>query len=435
MIIGATIKSRQITNKNSILTLLFAVDAIFTIDPYFTWSTYTNAAFFIYIKEFIEMVIVILVLMNIIVRCHIKKKNLYASLWFAGIFIYRIINNYYGLSGIYISVILEGLAAIFFIIIDDNYKSEVLRKFIYIFTITLIPGIIVTILHFIGVNLPHTFIQSNETIKVLHGIGYYVYPGAVMQSQGYTMKLCGIYDEPGRVGTIIGLLLPLIMTKTWAQTNKWRKITTTILLLSGFLSLSVVFYLLFAIYMAFFLLKKGEKLSNKKIMHIGIGIMGFAIVGFVFANNETFQRLVLSRMTIERLINNNRISQTFMTLYTNFLHSSYLWIGYGASNPIGSLVDAAGYQIIVFYFGLIGFGLLVGFIAYICFPNIKKSKDIFVLVLFFILSFYQRGWIFPLYHWVILLGGIAFLQQIPKQKMEEIQYGQCAISDNHNIDI
>ena len=72
------------------------------------------------------------------------------------------------------------------------------------------------VLTHIGINVPYTVIELREEIKVTRGWIYKVYPFAVQLRSKWLdafvndLRLCGIFDEGGRVGTLAGLILIII---------------------------------------------------------------------------------------------------------------------------------------------------------------------------------------------------------------------------------
>lgn len=403
-------------NTKKLIAILLALDAIFTIDPYFTWYTYENQLFYVYAQLLIELFIIAVFSFRLILsNSNFNKMDLFNAILFLGLFLYRIINHASGVRTITFTVITEGITAVVFFLLRSEQKKEVLKYFIYIFTISLIPAIIVYCFNVLGINIQHTYLESPEAIKVAWGIGYNHYFGAVMQNSGYVMKLCGIYDEPGRVGTIIALILPIILNKKWFRL-KFGKISSVICIIAGLLSLSLAFYLLFILYIILISYYNAKLLNKKKIYEVFLTLAVLLVFVFILGNNETVQELVFSRISITKLLNNNRTSYQFDIIFDELLHSSKLFFGYGIGNSVGRLVDAASYKIIIFNYGIIGFAFLITQIYFVSRKVWKTNTYTIILLLFFILSFYQRGWIFPLYHWVILAGGGVFLSTASEEK-------------------
>lgn len=347
-------------------------------------------------------------------RLNVKQTALISVALFTIQFLYRAFDTVDGSVEISIGTVVTAVLCMAFILMKDDERVKIFRIFIIIFTITLIPGMIVSCCNLINISLPSTILQSAESIKVQSNLQYrQTFFSVILENPwwgaGYR-KLCGIYDEPGRVGTIAGMLLPALPLKSKLKLDKG---ISYIIILGGLMSLSLAFYVLLALFI-FIKLSEKKKMTTKKLL-IGLifvcGAMG--IFYYLATTNEYFQNQIIRRFTLQTIItDNNRVSDAFESIYKPFLSSSEVWFGVGNGNTIIKTVDAAGYQIIVYTFGIVGFALIC---LWVCFMGItfsKKNKNALLMFAFFMLSFYQRGWIFPFYHILILCGGISFIKEM-----------------------
>lgn len=366
--------------------------------------------------DLIQITLIIFILYYCIICKHlyVKQSALISAALFTIQFLYRAFDTVDGSVEISVGTVVTTILCITFILMKDDERAWIFRIFIIIFAITLIPGMIVSCCNLINISLPSTILQSAESIKVQSNLQYkQTFFSVILENPwwgaGYR-KLCGIYDEPGRVGTIAGMLLPALPLKSKLKLDKG---ISYIIILGGLMSLSLVFYVLLVLFLSFTLLEK-KKMTSKKILIGSVFLCGaIGIFYYLATTNEYFQNQIIRRFTLEAIVtDNNRVSDAFESIYRPFLSSPNAWLGVGNGNSVIKTVDAAGYQIIVYTFGIVGFALIC---LWVCFMGImfsKKNKNALLMFAFFMLSFYQRGWIFPFYHILILCGGISFIKEM-----------------------
>lgn len=395
-----TIKLNSIRSYRRVLELLLGLEAFLTINPYFLWETFSYFHFFDVLKKLIEISIIILFLFN---QKNISKKNCWAIFSFIIIYLYYSLNVYGNNIDFGIGMITKLICIIIFMTIDSTSKKNTFKIFSKIFAISLIPALIFFIFNVLGINFKHDYIETTQAIKVNSNQHYLHYFGSVFRENIYYSprykQICGMFDEPGMVGTISSLLL--VAENYEFKNNKYLYIV----LFSGILSLSLAFYLILFI-SVFIKLILSKSIKRKKLLYI-IPVIFLLIMIFQM---PIFQEKVLERLSISNLINNNRTSQEFDNIYSNFLQSSNIFLGLGNMNPIFDKVDASSYKVLIFNFGVIGFLLIVGWYIFWSISYSKYNKQALVLSFMFLLSIYQRPWIIYLYCIVILFGGIEYLK-------------------------
>lgn len=117
--------------------------------------------------------------------------------------------------------------------------------FYWIFSLSLLPGMMLWIWAAAGLPVEFTWMTPpSETVQ--RGVTeYFMVPGAIVLPSnaqmlphgGIIFRLCGIYDEPGTVGTISALLLAV-------NRYRLRDPRSTIVLIAGLMSFSVAFAIL-----------------------------------------------------------------------------------------------------------------------------------------------------------------------------------------------
>jgi hypothetical protein len=130
-------------------------------------------------------------------------------------------------------------------IFNDDRRQQVLKYFSWIFALSLVPGIVVSLLTIANYQIDFGRLASANPVMAA-GRGYYLEaPGALLLGSnsislpwgGFLFRLCAMYDEPGMVGTIGVLLLA-------ANRFKLNSIVFFTIFVGGILSCSLAFCML-----------------------------------------------------------------------------------------------------------------------------------------------------------------------------------------------
>lgn len=295
-------------------------------------------------------------------------------------------------------------------------RRETLTKafgiFYWIFAISLIPGMILWIWVAAGLPVEFTWMTPPSDIIQRGVIDYFAVPGAIvlpsnaklLPNGGTLFRLCGIYDEPGTVGTIAALFLA-------ATRYRLRDIRGTITFVAGLMSFSVAFAILTTIgLIAIAILQSRARLIAAAAIS---AVFGSTILGWIpddtTAGGPTPRISVSGESSVDlakygldqgtRLrfssVFDNRAHPKMRSLLDEYVQSSFSTLLFGiASNA--SNVRSAGSS--VWYMVLTNYGL-VGFVwLFILFflplltmwrtKSMAISTAIFCMI--FLLSFYQR---------------------------------------------
>ena len=225
------------------LSFLTGLLAWLLLMPYIVWS---NRA--ILTLSFFFLVIAYLLYLykdNFLVE---RKSLFLVSLWFVcSLFLLQPgMPNGTSYTGYFFLLSTLGI----FLILPERLKISSYYQFKLIFTVSLLPGMFYWILHTVGINIDFAIIGQIADDQMLNpqksetGTFYYLLPGSVILN--YTLdyplfRLCGMFDEPGIVGTISALLLA-------ADRVDLSKPTNLLLLLAGIMSLSLAFVVILTIY-------------------------------------------------------------------------------------------------------------------------------------------------------------------------------------------
>lgn len=227
--------------------------------------------------------------------------------------------------------------------------------------------------------------QSNNIIEPLNelkGYKYYQYPLLVIPTaSSLLMRFHGLFDEPGVVGTIGGLILCIEKFSL----KKWSNI---IILLAGLISFSFYFYILFAFVIIY-------NSSGKYRLY---AIFFIALLYFATYTNSTLYNLIWYRFNINpetnTLVGMNRGEEHVKEILESNLFSTNFFFGYGYK-AAEEYMDGASIYLTMFREGVLFVVLnLFGYIVS-AYSKLKKNKGNFIVfVLILIGTFYQRPALF-----------------------------------------
>lgn len=162
----------------------------------------------------------------------------------------------FGLFLVYLSLLpkIGGGHTRWFLLIPFTVSLLALRRtelekafgiFYWLFSMSLVPGILLWIWAAAGLPIEFTWMTPPSEIVQRGVIEYFMAPGAVvlpanammLPNGGIVFRLCGIYDEPGTVGTIAALLLAADRFRL----NHFRGLITFV---AGLMSFSIAFAIL-----------------------------------------------------------------------------------------------------------------------------------------------------------------------------------------------
>lgn len=290
-----------------------------------------------------------------------------------------------------------------FILLPLEEKAKIFDGYRTLFAISLIPGMFYWIMIVVfSYPFDWTYLASSHLGKDDLGVSYQQYPLAVFMTQTFVdaellPRLCALYDEPGVVGTISGLLL--VGSK---MRLSWKSV---LLLLGGVFSLSYAFIAIIMIY-AFIKSRKAALIGV--VLIIGLGIFAASLDEDNIANKYFFNRLT-SGETMLSVDNRSNVAadEAFDSQRGDAVR---LLFGYGKGAFISNYERAqtATWKSLAYDYGFIGFfAIVITFVFYAM--RISKKRDAVLLLAIFLLSIYQRPFVFTLNYFICLFGGIAYI--------------------------
>ncbi len=315
-------------------------------------------------------------------------------------------------------------------LLDDENRRRCLRVFASIFAVSLLPGIFFTLAAAAGV--PLTLRPVDHPNPLMGGMLMHwnaVFLGhlnsTLLPWGGVLFRLCGVYDEPGMVGTISALLLAAHSYRLFS----WR---TLIFYVAGVLSFSLAFALLAlaglmgrALFYRFW---------SSVAAGIPIALAASLTLGFL---PITAPPGVVSRINIEasagrlqefttrvgpqdRILRHkglsNRVTPQMQLLIEEYLRAGWRIKVFGIASDATATRGGLGQTISRVYLdhGVFGAVLLFVGIGLFCWHAWRRAGFAIPVGLFagvFLLSMYQRPVVWLPYALLILIGGLALAAQ------------------------
>lgn len=286
--------------------------------------------------------------------------------------------------------------AVFFLRISYELQVRIIKCFIWILAILLMCSIVeYTIYETTGWG-----IVLGETTRVTSVRESY-FVNLVFNLIGTDFgeaRFRSIADEPGRIGTLCGMLLFL----TWRVRS--LRIPFIVFVISGIISFSLAFYVLLGIFLV-----THVRVSLKKML-IGIAVIGATI----YVTYDRFQEMIVMRVMaddanadgemadVEDI--DNRTTETFDKYFNLAFEDGQLWLGVGANN-LPEIINIeghggnAGAKKWIFQYGFVALAFLFITFNRVFLRRLRRKPDIkdYAFLIAFWLSFYQRSDVMPPY--------------------------------------
>ena len=444
-------KDRTITITKSGIQVFFMTLLVFlSMEPFFAWKTVSGFGYRIYTTTI--LLTTLMMAYSVFLKKRITKEKtvdldekrripralfwsstLVVCLFFYEVFFSGVVTRTQQVFNMAMLCIHLGL--MLFVLQDNISLQRVYRAAKKVFALTLIPSIFVFLLLQTGADSP-SFSLAADTGKDMVGQGYELYLGVatMIHYKGELLnRLCGIYREPGFVGTIGALFL----LSDRMTLRKWENV---VILIACFFTFSLAFVVMLVLGI---LLRAVGKFKRRGNVAAGTALIIAVIIGYFvfmslpFAESSALgvlqERLVI---TEDGLVGDNRFgsSQWAEEAYEEFMSGplSVKLFGFGQDPRVvpGTKVSiwqsVCSYKEFVFGFGFVGLGLLLmGLVlcTYFKFRNVTGSArwKIFVLLLVFLASIYQRYNVSTFFYYCVLFGGAANLALSEPTEGEDAQ--------------
>lgn len=308
--------------------------------------------------------------------------------------------NFYDKSSITIRTFIALVKLLLLFLLNKEEILDILYVLTRVFALVLIPCIIINALLTIGVSLPYTLIEPSKDGQIY--LYYFNYFGCLFihESNEY-WRLCGIFNEPGVIGTIGGLLL----CKEDYQLKRWYNLS---IFIACIMSFSTAFFMISIMYIFLkFLLVHP---SIKKYFCFLCGISVAAVLDKILCT-ISMEYLHFFHNKVINLVfygTSNRSRVDFDNAIKN-LWKGFQWIfglGGGAEDSLFRVSSIKG---LFLDFGLVGVFIL-GIALFSIFISIKK-RNIHTIIFFsiYLISLYQRPYTINFFSILILYSSLNFV--------------------------
>lgn len=378
-----------------LMALSFSLVAIFTMNPYFTW----NETLYFRLAVFVS---VFLFLLNLFItkKINIGRREVFLFVVFLSLVSYVQITE---INAVFIDFQIIIIAV--FLLIPRELSLYAFNLLVKLFSLTLLPGIVVFLIVALGGDLNWTRLETIHSLKADSGLYYrnYIYT-VVLSNQifpfldGDIFRFSGLYNEPGVVGTVSALLL----SATGFKLDKWY---SKLIFFGGLISFSLAFYIAILVYLLF--------------ARFSVFIICFVLFSFLlyFSYDFLSQFYFFNAYLYNKIFHlynfdasvNNRVSECFEVVYYSFLGTPEVFFGLGDGAHSLTGCDVSHYSSLIYNYGVFGFVLIGVFYFSLYIVKVNSLKLIYTTLPFlivFMLMLYQRPAVFSFYNILIFSGAI-----------------------------
>ena len=380
----------QISTFNDVEVYLFAFCIFLLSSPYFVWNLFSP--------------LLLVSICSLLSFKNIKLSSTLNNIFFIVFVFFYFYIAYKDNSNLFGIIHLMGICTI--LLTNEEFLKKVLTSYIFIFSITLVPSILVfLIVYFFRVDLPHTFI---EALNIEKWYDYVRYPFLVQPNQiidQFLPRFCGYYDEPGVVGTIAGVIL-------LSSGFNLKKRVNIPIFIAGLLSFSFAFIIMTLVYGFIFV-------NSKYKIFIAIGILGIVIL---FSENELLDSYVFSRFQVEngQLTGDNReADEDFKGWYKEFSKTNDYYLGLGGNTSQTFNSGGASYKNMVVDYGIISVSIIGIMLIAFAFSKFRFKKEFFIYLFIAFSVLYQRPFITMYFYMFLIFSPLVFLSK-PQEEYQEL---------------
>lgn len=289
----------------------------------------------------------------------------------------------------------------FLMMSDENFLYELYDRFVTIFVVFTTISLMVYVLVVLGAPLGYTIIPP---LNPLQEITYRYYPFMVTMNSADYYRFMGMFDEPGAMGTLSGVLLLMNKLKLSDKRN-------VLILLFGFFSFSLFFYLVLGAYIVLF--------APKKIKIITFGIV-FAVL--LLPSNNILDQYIFSRIAFVdgEFVGDDRKVWNFDDVwFEHYKQSSDYYWGLGREAKAVYNSGGSSYVDLLIMYGLV-FTVFYSFVfLYDATKRLAENKkNIAIYLLIFSSVMYQRPYINNIGYLMMLYMPMVFLSKKTNNEYE-----------------
>lgn len=360
-------KQKKIVNK---LAVFLAVLFFIRIRPYYLWS----------IEDIMRPLCAIIITLIAIFNFSKEKNN---KLIFT-LFIFAYVWASFFVDSSPLITVLNFAAFAFIPLIKKSLMLDTYIYFKKIFCIILILSIVNYVISLIGININLGILQYNNGPEVVSFIKQPFYIQYI-EKRSALPRFNGIFDEPGVIGTICGLMLI-------CEKMKFNNIYNRILLIGGILSLS--FYFFIALFYGMFLFSKLSKTQVKSIVVLSLFVLISYHIPQIY---DTIWYRFEWDVDKGSFAGDNRQNQIFMNFWNSIKGTPFIITGVGTKIANEFIGSSASILVVIAKHGLLFVVPIIYAFTIMVKREIKGKKNLILFILFLILTLYQRPGFYSTY--------------------------------------
>jgi len=380
--------------KYNLVSYIYGFCVFLLMMPYFMWNIVSN------LKILFLPFFLIIGYLN---RRHLEKIDLLVFPVFSLSLLYLALPNELNSFGIIFTQMLLS-----FLIVDREKLIEFYKCFKIILVVLFCFSLVNYFLVILSVPLNYNIIEPLNSLKI--GVYYQQYPFLVVPvnivdniispSENILPRFCGVFDEPGVVGTFTGMML-------FAERCNLKNKGNIILLIAGVFSFSLFFFIMLLISILLF--------TKRRIIFTVLLMVSLSYI--LTKDDPVVDNYVWSRFEIEngKLKGDDRSEEGLDDYFKSFVKSDNFLYGTWKDSYPGS----ASYKQFVIRFGFIFTITLLSLFIAIAAQISKNIKGVFISVFLFLLLMYQRPFIFDPAYFFLVISSFVLIGQFFKKKIDD----------------
>lgn len=298
---------------------------------------------------------------------------------------------------------------IFLLSAKPEFRKVAYQSFYFIFVAFAVLSSINYILFLLGIPLPSREIAPLNDLK---DYNYIAYPFMVLSNDIKDLiRFRGLFDEPGAMATYCFLFL-------WAEKFNLAKWSNVVLMVAGFFTLSLFFYVAIGVVMIVKIFSKGTS--------IWFRVVSISLIA-IFSYSLTIEDSITSIAIGDRLeydeekgfSGNNRSNQ-----YTDMYYDQVRWkdplffwgptlSGVDKAKVASQVEGSAGYKNAILLNGLFSCLFYVLFFLLYARKAMKKKRDYFLFIICFFMTLYQRPFLTDIVYLFLFVSIIKLQENQP----------------------
>ena len=309
------------------------------------------------------------------------KNNAIKNDRFLFVYLFLLLVYYFVSAGLsFAGFIFTGLS-IFAPFGKSVFSQRVFHYFVNIYSLLIAISSFVWIGVLCGIVMPiGTIDPGGEKTTIFN-----LYPFVVSANSTDIFRFCGLFDEPGAVGTMNSILLYILNFNF----KDWK---TYILIFSGILSLSLFFYVVISL---FFIIKSISQINIKLILIVSV-LLG--LFYYSTKDDELIADKIWNRLEWDSkkgsISGDNRMHYEANKIYNSKKYSFAYWFGDSEINKYEATFEgSSSYKVIVLRSGMIFFmSYLLFFVIFASKYTNRRHLLLFTALLLAVE--FQRPWMF-----------------------------------------